>query len=303
MINPVDFGMNLVWLFLLWVHGILMAFVPKSCRFKDVNGQVVLITGGGSGIGQLVAKRLAKRGATIVIWDVNEKGMAATSKDIKENNNGRCHTYKCDVSNRDMVYAVAKRVVEEVGKVDILWNNAGIVTGQRFLNIPDEKIEMTMNVNHMAHFWTVKAFLPDMVARNRGHIVTTASIAGLSGACSLPDYSSSKFANIGFHESLNLELQVDGHDGVKTTLICPWFISTGLFAGSRSDIIPFLEPEHVATEIEAAILIDQTVLYIPRSLYVLAALKAILPWRASVQLAKLLKVDRSMDTFHGRKQQ
>ena len=84
----------------------------------------------------------------------------------------------------------------------------------------------------MAHFWTVKAFLPEMIAAKKGHIVSTASLAGHGGTNKLVDYCASKFANVGFDEALRTELYVGGHaDYIHTTCICPYYISTGMFAG------------------------------------------------------------------------
>ncbi|MDK2413478.1 SDR family NAD(P)-dependent oxidoreductase, partial [Aphanizomenon sp. 202] len=102
---------------------------------------------------------------------------------------------------------------EEVGKVDILVNNAGIVTGKHFMDSPDDHIVRTFQVNTFAHFWTVKAFLNDMLDSNKGHIVNVASMAGWLGCNSLVDYCSSKFAAVGFDEALKLELKVLGKTG------------------------------------------------------------------------------------------
>ncbi len=81
---------------------------------------------------------------------------------------------------------------------------------------------------------TTKAFLPDMMATNKGHIVSIASVAGLSGSVKLSDYCASKFAAVGFEESLRLELQCDGYYGIHSTVVCPFFINTGMFAGVKS---------------------------------------------------------------------
>ena len=92
-----------------------------------------------------------------------------------------------------------------------------------------------MNVNVLAHFWTIKCFLPQMISAKKGHIVTVASVAGLAGTNKLVDYCSSKFANVGMDDALKVELMVQGLDKyIKTTLICPYYISTGMFAGVQS---------------------------------------------------------------------
>ena len=100
-----------------------------------------------------------------------------------------------------------------------------------------EKIERTFNVNVMAHFWTIKSFLPEMINNKKGHIVTIASLAGHSGTNKLVDYCSSKFANVGMDEALKAELYVQGVSSfIKTTVVCPYYISTGMFAGVQSKV-------------------------------------------------------------------
>lgn len=138
-----------------------------------------------------------------------------------------------DVSDREMVYQVAKRVREEVGKVNILCNNAGIVTCRTLLDLPDKAIEQTFGVNILSHYWTCKAFLPDMIAEKRGHIVTVSSVTGLLGTYACTDYSATKFATVGFHESLLSELRYHGHDNIGMTLVCPYYINTGMFSGVK----------------------------------------------------------------------
>lgn len=115
-------------------------------------------------------------------------------------------------------------------QVSLLFNNAGVLSGRSLLDTPDHMIERSFNVNVIAHFWTVKAFLPTMIEKDHGHIVTIASMAGYVGIAKLIDYCSSKFAAVGFDEALRLELEVMGVENVHTTVICPYFIqATGMF--------------------------------------------------------------------------
>ena len=110
------------------------------------------------------------------------------------------------------------------------------MNGTALLDTSDERIIRTFDVNIMAHFWTIKAFLPDMISQKRGHLVNVASLAGHSGTNKLVDYCASKFAAVGLDESLRVELFVQGHgDTVRTTVICPYYINTGMFAGVQVD--------------------------------------------------------------------
>ncbi|KFQ40111.1 Epidermal retinol dehydrogenase 2, partial [Mesitornis unicolor] len=214
------------------LESLVFLIVPK--RKKNVSGEIVLITGAGSGIGRLLSLKFASLGATVVLWDINQEGLKETSRLASKNGAARVHCYICDCSKRQDVYRVADQVKKEVGDVSILVNNAGIVTGKRFIESPDSLVEKTMEVNTMAHFWTYKAFLPAMIASNHGHLVSIASSAGLTGVNLLSDYCASKFGAVGFAESVDLEMRDLGKSGVKTTIVCPYIINTGMFEGCRS---------------------------------------------------------------------
>lgn len=176
--------------------------IPYKYRSKDISGELALVTGAGSGIGKSLAKKLSKFGCTVICWDIDEKANEQTAIEIQKSG-GKAYSFKCDLSKRENVYEVADRVKHEVGNPSILVNNAGIVTGKKFLECDDRAIEKTMQVNSMAHFWTTKAFLTSMLEKNHGHIVSVASMAGIFGVSGLCDYSASKFAAVGFNESLS----------------------------------------------------------------------------------------------------
>ncbi|XP_040442868.1 epidermal retinol dehydrogenase 2 [Falco naumanni] len=283
------------------LESLVFLIVPR--RKKNVSGEIVLITGAGSGIGRLLSLKFASLGATVVLWDINQEGLKETSRLARENGAARIHCYICDCSKRQDVYRVADQVKKEVGDVSILVNNAGIVTGKKFLDCPDSLVEKSMEVNIMAHFWTYKAFLPAMMASNHGHLVSIASSAGLTGVNRLSDYCASKFAAVGFAESVDLELRDLRRTGVKTTIVCPYYINTGMFDGCRTKwprLLPVLEPEYVAEKIITAIRRDQEMLLLPRSLYFILPLRHILPVKVTVLFADYLGIFNVMDSFKGR---
>jgi len=284
MSNPVVDSFVVVILF-IWgiIYSIVLKFVPKKFLHKNVKGQIVLVTGGGSGFGRILARKFAvDHGSTVVIWDVSEQGMAETAKEVKQGG-GKIHSYKVDVSSRTEIYAAAKKVRSEVGKVDILINNAGIAFGEWLVNLEDDKIEKIYQVNTLAHYWTTKAFLPEMVKTGTGHIVTIASAAGLFGVPRITDYCGTKFAAVGFHESLTSELKVGYPDAkIETTLICPYFVRTPILKGKEdhvksSVLLPVREPEPVVSEFMDAILTNETILIPSLGVRVLIFLKANLP--------------------------
>ncbi|XP_071763607.1 epidermal retinol dehydrogenase 2-like [Centroberyx gerrardi] len=292
-----------VLLLSLWynVEAFVHLFIPASR--KNVAGEVVLITGAGSGIGRLMALEFAGLGTALVLWDINQEGMKETARLAKERGAIRVHYYLCDCSDKTEVYRVADQVKREVGDVSILVNNAGIVTGKKFMDAPDSLIEKTMEVNTMAHFWTYKAFLPAMMANNHGHLVSIASTAGLIGVNGLADYCASKFAAVGFAESVGLEMLASGKDGVKTTIVCPYFINTGMFDGCQTKwprLMPILNPDYVVKKIIQAILTDQVYLLMPKSMYLITGLKNILPMKQGILLGQYLGAFNLMDSFKGR---
>jgi all-trans-retinol dehydrogenase (NAD+) len=181
----------------------------------DVVGKRTLITGAASGIGKLLAWRLADAGARLVLWDIDAAGLGELETDLVAAGH-EVDIYTCDLTSRDKIAAVAARTLADGGPIDILVNNAGIVSGKTLLDISEQEIERTFQVNTLALFWTVRAFLPAMMERDSGHIVTVASAAGLAGTAKLTDYCSSKFAAVGFDESLRLELKKQGSNVVTT---------------------------------------------------------------------------------------
>merc|ERR1712135_148558 len=134
-----------------------------------------------------------------------------------------------------------------------------------------------------------------------GHIVNVASLAGHSGTNKLVDYCSSKFAAVGLDEAFRVEMFVQGHsDYIKTTVVCPYYISTGMFAGVQSKVVPILEPEYVAEETVKAILMNKPVLILPWWCTILVTLKTVLQTDPCIKLAQTFGFNCSMDQFSGR---
>lgn len=258
---------------------------------KDLLNEIALITGGGNGLGRQLAERLARLGCKIVIWDINQEGIRQTIK-LVEAEGGKCKGYVVDISKKEEVYKAAEVVKREVGDVTLLINNAGVVSGLPLLDTPDYLIERSFNVNVLSHFWTTKAFLPHMIEKDHGHIVTIASLAGHVGISKLVDYCSSKFAAVGFDEALRLELEVLGHHGVFTTCICPFFIqSTGMFDDVNARWVPTLDPNVVADKVIKAIKEKEKCAILPGYLKAVLPLKFMFPWGCTGGLLKRLVPD------------
>jgi len=269
---------------------------------SEIAGRHILITGAASGIGKRMAQRLTELGGQLSIWDINRERLDAAVAELTAVGPAPARGFLCDVSRRDEVYRVAADTTAAGGPVDILVNNAGIVSGRRFLELPDEKIEATFAINTLSLFWVTKAFLPGMIERNRGHVVTIASASALIGVARLTDYSASKWAAMAFDESLRAELRQIA-PAMQTTVVCPYYINTGMFRGVKSRfpwLLPILEEEDVAARVARAIEQNHKRVLMPWIVYLVPSMR-LLPVRAFDWLATFLGINASMDEFVGRR--
>ncbi|NXB03913.1 RDHE2 dehydrogenase, partial [Cnemophilus loriae] len=286
--------------FYLLIENIFCIF---SLRKKYFAGEIVLITGSANGIGRQVALKLAPLGVTLVLWDIDDEGNKETSRLAQQNGASRVFVYHCDCSSREDVYEQADKVKKEVGDVTILINNAGIRIGKKFFELTDEDFENSFRINFFSQVWTCKAFLPAMVACNHGHLVSTARGAGLLGLYRVSDYSASKGAIIGMMEAINSELYHEGKCGIKTTIICPYFISTKSSKGFKSAkpcLFPVYDPEYAASRIVDAIKKEKFYLIMPPAVYLLG-LKIFIPRKVVLLLESYIKFPESMEEAYGQK--
>ncbi|XP_012529092.2 short-chain dehydrogenase/reductase family 16C member 6 [Monomorium pharaonis] len=226
---------------------------PKK---KSVAGEIVLITGAGHGIGKELAIGYASLGATVVCWDINEETNNQTMNDIKKMGIQSVYAYKCNVADREEVFAVAEKVKKEVGDVTILVNNAGIVVIKSFLNQSVDEIARVIDINVTAHFWTLKAFLPSMIEKDHGHIVALSSVAGLAGGPYGTVYCSSKFAVRGLMEAFSEELRrlSNGKSSIKFTTIYPGFVLTGFYKKAKIKYPRWLVREFLPQDVASSII-------------------------------------------------
>jgi all-trans-retinol dehydrogenase (NAD+) len=261
----------------------------------------VLVTGGARGIGRLLALGCARVGAEVTVWDLDAEGAERVALEALEAGAVAAHAFACDVSDREQVYARADEVRSAAGDVDVLVNNAGIVSGKPLLDLPDEQIERTFAVNTLALYWTTKAFLPAMKDRGSGHLVTVASAAGLIGTARETDYAASKFAAVGFNESLRQELR-HGSPGVRTTVICPFYIDTGMFKGVKTRfplLLPVLKEQAVADRVLKAVRRNEPLVQMPLMVSTLPMMRMLPVW-AFDQLTDFFGLNNAMDAFTGR---
>lgn len=278
---------------------------------KSVKDDTVLITGAASGIGRLMAIKFAGLGAKkIVLLDRdtdNLQKVEATVREARKNpDRQEIYSVVADLATRTATCQAMDESIEKAGDITMLINNAGIVTGKKITDCPGELMELTMRVNSESHFWTTQAVLPKMIEKNRGHIVTISSAAGVVGVPGLADYSASKHAAKGFDESIRLEMRLLGKTGVKTTVVCPFYIRTGMFEGAKSRypiILPLLQPEYAVKKILQAIRCNQSVLKMPMSTHLLPVMRALLPTPLFDEFCDWTGSLESMDDFKGRAKQ
>ena len=241
-----------------------------------------------------------QRGAKkVVVWDINEDNIAATESELKSY--GEVKGYKVDVANTEMVKQMFALTTKECGDVDILINSAGIITGNKtFAEQSQQDIDRTMAINATAPMTVALQALPPMLERNVGHICNIASAAGFIANPRMSTYAASKWAVIGWSDSLRVELQ-EAKSNVHVTTIAPYYISTGMFDGVRSRIIPILKPEWVAKKILNAIEKNKKISSWPLGYHLIRTLQALLPLRALDLLCKVLGIYNALDHFKGRK--
>lgn len=260
------------------------------------NNSKVLITGGASGLGRQLAIQAAAKGAEVVIWDMNDTAAANVVGEITKSG-GRATSQKIDITNRE---EVAKQALA-TGPVDVLFNNAGVVSGDWFLDLDPASIERTYRVNVLSLYWMTQAFLPAMVQNNRGCVVTISSASGMLGVAKLTDYAGSKFAAFGMMESLRSELRMK-HSKVNTLTVCPHYIGTGMFDGVKTKfswLLPILDETKVASKILRSVENGKAMLVMPKFVHVIPIVRA-LPIRTFDRVADFFGVNRTMDEFRGR---
>ncbi len=230
----------------------------------DVEGKVALVTGGASGMGQIIARRLAGRGARVAIVDVNQAGLDATADGTEG-----ITAFRGDISSLEDVEATVQRVTESLGPVELLVHAAALMPSHKLVDHTHEDMERLFRINYFGTTYIVRAVLPDMIARGSGRIVVFGSIAGHSMVLNMGGYCATKSAVNTYMEVLQNEIR---HTGVRCHLICPPAVNTPLIEQSLSTDSPaslrdakktgrLSDPEKIVDAIDKGVAKDRDIIY------------------------------------------
>jgi len=212
------------------------------------------------------------------------------------------HYYQCDITSTQQLAAVAKEIRSQVGDPTVLINNAGVARGKNLLAATERDVRFTFDVNALAHYWTVKEFVPAMVRADHGMVVTVASFAAWITVADMVDYAASKAAAQAFHQGLATELVTrHGAPRVRTVVVNQGFTKTSLFTGYAADapfLAPALEPQSVAEAVVRQVLSGRSgQVILPLAGHTLASLAGMPHWYQNHERNKLQKL---MTNFAGR---
>ena len=267
-------------------------------KIKDT---IVVVTGGASGIGKIMARRCLEKGAkAVAIWDINETNLEAVVRELSTL--GTVKGYKADVSSFEAVKQSYQQTTEDFGPVDILINNAGIVTSNNTFDENTQRdIDLTITINTIGPMYVALAMLPDMVKRDRGHILNITSAAGLLANPRMSVYAASKWAAMGWSDSVWIELK-EKKSQVKVTTFAPYFINTGMFDGVKSWFFPILDPEKTAARALRAVEKNTRFKGVPFAFRFARLMQGLMPMRLTDWVfGEVFGIYHAMDHFKGRK--
>ena len=198
---------------------------------KNFNEKVAVITGAGSGIGRYLSILLAADGADVCVCDINEKTLAETV-DMLRKYNVSVSSHILDVSNKESVKALPGKVIEDHGKVDLVFNNAGVTTGAHFKDMDENNWDWVMGINFDGVVNSTRAFIPHLINNSEAAIINTSSIFGMVAVPGQTVYHATKFAVRGFTESLALEMK-QTNPNLQIHCVHPGHIGTNIAATAR----------------------------------------------------------------------
>lgn len=264
------------------------------------SGLRILITGAGSGIGALMAEKFAREGAHVIVTARRKDAAHEVCQRIQRHG-GNAHGMVLDVSKMGTFNAFRERLHKAHGPIDVLINNAGVVFGGEFEKVDLKDHLNTFQINATGLMALTHTFFDDLIRSPRGHLVNIASASSFVGLPWGSSYAASKWAVLGFSESIRLEMKERGLDHVTVTTICPSYISTGMFDGVKTPLLsPMLTPEKVVSAILAGMRQREALVQVPMIVKHIDLLKGALPLPAWDLLAKTTGISSSMKKWRGK---
>jgi all-trans-retinol dehydrogenase (NAD+) len=277
---------------------------------KSVAGKRILVTGAAKGMGRLFAERaIAEQASAVVLWDVDESALNDTLDELTDGpgtaNGSVISGYIVDVADAAAVADTAAAVLGDLDRVDVLINNAGVVRGNKYFWETDleRDTKFTIDVNTLAPMYVAHEFLPAMIAASgECRMLNLASAAGFTANPRMAVYAASKWAVIGWSDSVRLELKQAGLDHGKVTTVCPYYVNTGMFDGAKSaPLLPILEPADVVDESWTAMLAGKPFVVLPKTVMLSEMLKGVVPTGVRDFIADhIIGVYHTMEDFTGR---
>jgi NAD(P)-dependent dehydrogenase (short-subunit alcohol dehydrogenase family) len=255
---------------------------------RRLDGKVVVITGAARGIGLATARAFLREGSAVAISDVDEVAL----KDAASQLDGRVLAEPCDVTDAASLRGFIDAVEQQLGPVDVMVNNAGIMPTGAVVEEPDALARKTLEINVLGVITGTKRALETMLPRGRGVIVTLASVAGESAVPGLATYNASKWGALGFTLAARAEV---AEYGVDVVAVLPAFVNTELTSGTNG-LAGFknVEPEMVADAIVGAVRRPRAKVYVPRSVGAIVQTTALLPESVTRLIGRALKAEKVM---------
>lgn len=257
----------------------------------DMAGKVAIVTGGASGMGQIIARRLASGGARVAIFDVNDEALAATERET-----ANITALRCDISDRAEVEGRVEEVVSTLGPVELLVHAAALMPSHKLAEHTHEGMERLFRINYFGTTYMVRAVLPGMLQRGTGRIIAFGSIAGIALVPKMGAYCATKAAVNAYMEVLQNEIRASG---VRAHLVCPPAVNTALIDQSLATDSPgsmiearksgrLADPEKIVNAIEKGVAKDRDIIYPgeARLLYLWRALFPRLWWKTVMSFEK-----------------
>jgi len=257
--------------------------------FDDIAGRVVLVTGAARGIGRSIAAAFLDRGARVAITD-KDATLADVTAGALDPRRTRTRVYALDVTDADAFLRVVARVEHEMGPLDVVVNNAGIMPLGRFTDLGPTVERLQFEINVFGVMNGMRAVVPRMRARRRGHVVNIASTAGVVGIPYAAGYSASKHAVVGLTEAVRREEMASGID---FSYILPIPVKTDLMRGAQAlRWPPIIPPESVADAVIDAVRTGKVDVFVPKSARLAVFLQAVAPRTFYERFGKLMNMDR-----------